>query len=470
MKRLDHLPSFRHLSSDRIDRAVWPSTSAVDCTGGLCVGAVPLTDIADEFGTPSYVIDEADFRGRIRHYRSTLAGVRVVYAGKSLLTTTVARWVAEEGLGLDVCSAGELAIALAAGMDPARIVMHGNAKTTDELRGATTAGVGRIVVDTLTEISHLACLVRRPQRVLLRVTPDIDIHGHRAVNTGVADQKFGFTLDDEQFSEAVSRVSQHRLLTLTGLHCHLGSQITDVTLYGEAIRRLVAAMADIRDRHGVTLGELNIGGGHGVPYLAGDPELDLRALSATITDALDQSCAVECFPRPSIVVEPGRAISARAGVTVYRVQTLKTRPGGRTFVAVDGGMSDNPRVALYGAKHTVALANRHAVGPVAPVTIVGRHCEAGDELARDVLLPADLRPGDLLAFACTGAYNHSMASTYNTVCRPPIVAVYQGEPHELVRRETVADLLSRDRGAPEVGPRSTRPRSTSGCAALLNGE
>jgi diaminopimelate decarboxylase len=257
---------------------------------------------------------------------------------------------------------------------------------------------------------------------------------------------------------------------LVGLHCHLGSQITDATLYGEAIRRLVPAMADIQAHHGVTLGELNIGGGHGVPYLAGDPELDLRALSATITEALDESCAVERFPRPAIVVEPGRAISARAGVTVYRVQTLKTRPGGRTFVAVDGGMSDNPRVALYGAKYSVALVNRHAPGPVKPVTIVGRHCEAGDELARDVLLPEDLHPGDVLAFACTGAYNHSMASTYNTTCRPPIVAVHHGDVRELVRRETVADLLARDRGASQVRPRSPQPGSTSGCAALLHGE
>jgi diaminopimelate decarboxylase len=470
MTLLGHLPSLRHVSPDRIDRAVWPSTSAVDSAGRLCVGGVPLTDIADEFGAPSYVIDEADFRYRIRHYRSALPGVGVVYAGKSLLTTTVAQWVAEEGLGLDVCSSGELAVALAAGVDPSLILMHGNVKTVDELRDATAAAVGRMVVDSLTELAHLACLVRRPQRVLLRVTPDIDIHGHRAVNTGVADQKFGFTLDDRQFSDAVDRISKHRLLTLVGLHCHLGSQITDATLYGEAIRRLVPAMADIQAHHGVTLGELNIGGGHGVPYLAGDPELDLRALSATITQALDESCAVERFPRPAIVVEPGRAISARAGVTVYRVQTLKTRPGGRTFVAVDGGMSDNPRVALYGAKYSVALVNRHAPGPVKPVTIVGRHCEAGDELARDVLLPEDLHPGDVLAFACTGAYNHSMASTYNTTCRPPIVAVHHGDVRELVRRETVADLLARDRGASQVRPRSPQPGSTSGCAALLHGE
>lgn len=467
MTLLDHLPPLRHAHPDR---AVWPSTSAVDSAGRLCVGGIALTSIADEFGTPSYVIDEADFRGRIRHYQSALRGVRVVYAGKSLLTTTVARWVAEEGLGLDVCSAGELAVALAAGTDPARIVMHGNAKTVDELRDAVTAGVGTVVVDSLTEISHLAGVVRRPQRVLVRVTPDIDIHGHRAINTGVADQKFGFTVDDAEFGEAVDRISQHRLLTLVGLHCHLGSQITDPTLYGRAIHRLVPAMVDTRARHGVTLSELNIGGGHGVPYLAGEPELDLQALSVTVDRALAEACAAADFPRPNITVEPGRAISARAGVTVYRIQTLKSRPGGRTFVAVDGGMSDNPRVALYGANYTVALANRQSASQVTPMTVVGRHCEAGDELARDVLLPADLRPGDLLAFACTGAYNHSMASTYNSVGRPPVVSVADGRVRELVRRETVADLLARDRGALDIGRAPTRPRNSSGCAALLHGE
>jgi diaminopimelate decarboxylase len=470
MSLLHHLATLRHVRPDRTGRSVWPSTTVVDVAGRLCVGGVPLTDIADEVGTPSYVLDEADFRSRIRHYQSSLPGVRVVYAGKALLTTTVAQWVVEEGLGLDVCSSGELAIALAAGVDPARIVLHGNVKTTDDLLDATAAGVGRIVVDSLTELSVLGSLLQRPQKVLLRVTPDIDIHGHRAVNTGVSDQKFGFTLNDGHFNEAVHRISQHKLLTLVGLHCHLGSQITDATPYGEAIRRLVPAMADIQARHRVTLGELNIGGGHGVPYLPGDPELDLRALAATINDALDESCARERFPRPTIVVEPGRAISARAGVTVYRVVTLKSRPGGRTFVAVDGGMSDNPRVALYDAKYTVALANRPALGPAKSVTIVGRHCEAGDELAREVRLPADLRPGDVLAFACTGAYHHGLASTYNAVGRPPLVAVHDGQFRELVRRETIADLLSRDQGGPDVRAPAPHPRSVIGWEALLHGE
>jgi diaminopimelate decarboxylase len=382
----------------------------------------------------------------LTRYRTALRNSEIAYAGKALLTTTVARWVAEEGAGVDVSSGGELATALAGGADPVRIIMHGNAKSFDELNDATAVGVGRVVIDSLMEIAYLACEVRRPQRVLIRVTPDIDIRGHTAVTTGVNDQKFGFTLAGCHAAEAVQRILHQPLLDLVGLHCHIGSQVTDPALYGEAIRTMIAAMADIRRSHGVVLDELNIGGGHGVPYVTGDPELDLAALADVIDDALDWACAAERFPRPRIVVEPGRAVAARAGVTLYRVVAVKSQTGGRTFVAVDGGMSDNPRVALYGAKYTVALANRHSLGPTNIVTVAGRHCESGDEIARDVALPADVHPGDLLAVACTGAYQHSMASNYNMVGRPPVVAVKRGQVTELVRRETTADLLVRDRG------------------------
>ena len=446
MTLLDFLPSLHRAATPRIDPAIWPLTATVDELGRLCVGDVPLTEIADEFRTPAYVLDETDFRSRLRRYRTTLRNVEIVYAAKALLTTDVARWVGEEGAGLDVSSGGELAIALAAGVEPGRIVMHGNAKTVDELRDAAAVGVGRVVVDSLMEIAYLACEVRRTQKVLIRVTPDIDIGGHAAVTTGVNDQKFGFALADDRAVEVARRILHQPLLDLVGLHCHIGSQVTDPMLYGEAVHRMIAAMADIRARHGVILHELNLGGGHGVPYVSGDPELDLAELSDVIDDALDWACAAERFPRPRVVVEPGRAVSARAGVTLYRVVSVKSQPGGRTFVAVDGGMSDNPRVALYGAKYTVALANRHALGPTKVVTVAGRHCESGDEIARDVELPADIHPGDLLAVACTGAYQHSMASNYNMVGRPPVVAVRRGRSRELVRRETTTDLLSRDRG------------------------
>ncbi|WAJ44200.1 diaminopimelate decarboxylase [Mycobacterium sp. Aquia_216] len=448
MTLLDMLPSIGRAAPRRLDPAIWPVTTHSDEEGHLCIGGVPLSDIADEFHTPTYVIDETDFRYRARRYRKVLRdpGVSVVYAGKSLLTTAVARWAREEGLGVDVCSAGELAVAMAGGVDPARIIMHGNAKSPDELQEAVRAGVGRIVLDSCIEIAYLAGCARKRQPVLIRVTPDIDIHGHRAVTTGVTDQKFGFTLAEDHAADAVKRVLAHPILDLVGLHCHIGSQVTDAALYGEAIHRMIAAMADIRARHGVILAELNIGGGHGIPYLPGDRELEIDDLAVVIDDALDDACAAEHFPRPTIVVEPGRAISGRAGVTLYRVCSVKTQPGGRTFVAVDGGMSDNPRVSLYGAQYTVTLANRHSLGLKQRVTVAGRHCEAGDEIARDIELPVDLHPGDLLAVACTGSYHHSMASNYNMVCRPPLVAVKDGRVRQLVRRETVADLMSRDCG------------------------
>ena len=446
MTLLDYLPSLHKAAASRIDPAIWPHTASVDDLGRLCVGDVPLTDIADEFRTPAYVLDEADFRYRLQHYRAVLPEVEIRYAAKALLTTTVARWVADEGAGVDVSSGGEVAIALAGGIDPSRIVLHGNAKPVDELTDAAAVGIGRIVVDSAMEIAYLSCVARRPQPILIRVTPGIDTRGHRAVVTGVDDQKFGFALTDGRALAAAERVLHQPALELVGLHCHIGSQVADATLYGEVIRRMIATMTDIRRRHGVVLTELNIGGGHGVPYVTGDPELDLAEVADVLEDALDWACASERFPRPRIVMEPGRAISARAGVTLYRVVSVKSQPGGRTFVAVDGGMSDNPRVALYGAKYTVALANRHALGPTNRVTIAGRHCESGDEIARDVELPADVHPGDLLAVACTGAYQHSMASNYNMVGRPPIVAVRRGRAHELVRRETTADLLARDLG------------------------
>lgn len=446
MTLLDHLPSLRHAGTPRIDPAIWPLTAIVDDVGRLQVGGVALTDLADEFGTPAYVLDEDDFRRRMARYRRAMPGMTVAYAGKSLLTTAVARWVSDAGLGLDVSSAGELATALAGGMDPARIILHGNAKSFDELRDATAAGVGRVVVDSPTDVTYLACSARRPQPVLVRVTPGIDIHGHAAVTTGVDDQKFGFPLTGGAADRAVRRILAQPRLELVGLHCHIGSQVGDPALYGHAVHRMIAAMAGIRARHSMILTELNIGGGHAVPYRSGDGELDPQQFAECVDDALDRACAAERFPRPRVVVEPGRAISARAGITLYRVVSVRSQPGGRTFAAVDGGMSDNPRVGLYGAKYTVALANRHPIGPTRPVTVAGRHCESGDEIARDAELPDDLHPGDLLAVACSGAYHHSMASNYNMVCRPPVVGVRHGRPSLLVRRETTADLMARDCG------------------------
>ena len=277
-------------------------------------------------------------------------------------------------------------------------------------------------------------------------------------------------LIDGHAADAIQRALEQPLLNLAGLHCNIGSQVTDASLYGEAIRQMVALMAEVRARHGMILTELNIGGGQGVPYASGDPELDLDALRDFIDDALDASCAAERFPRPTIVLEPGRAISARAGITLYRVLWVQSQPDGRAIVMVDGGLRDNPQVALHDARYTIALANRHSITPTQPMTVVGRHRESDDEIARDMPLPADLHAGDLLAVACTGAYHHSMASNYNMVGRPPLVAVKDGRARELVRRETIADLLSRDRAYKEPAAHATRERRDRGSEALLHGE
>ncbi|SDE11507.1 diaminopimelate decarboxylase [Rhodococcus tukisamuensis] len=444
MTLLEIFPSLRSAMTPRLDPAVWPASTHVDDHDRITVAGVALADIADQYGTPSYVLDELDLRHRCRTYREVFPEAEIAYAGKALLTRAVATWVTEEGLSLDVCSAGELAIALSAGVNPRRIIMHGNAKTPAELSAARDAGVGRIVIDSHAEITLLAATLTRRQNVLVRVTPGIDAHTHRAVATGVTDQKFGFPLEHGQADEAVRRVLGQPRLNLIGLHCHLGSQITEVEHFRTAVDRMIAQMAQIRIDHGTILTELNLGGGHGISYVCGDPQLDLSSLAATLDDALDDACARHRFPRPRITLEPGRAVAGRAGVTVYRVVSVKHVTGGRTFVCVDGGMSDNPRVALYGAHYSVALANRHSIAAPAVVTVAGRHCEAGDELAVDVQLPSDLHPGDVLAVPGTGAYHHSLASTYNAVGRPPIVAVRDGRSRELIRRETVEDLLRRE--------------------------
>lgn len=430
-------PSLRDGLHRQLDRAIWPLSACIDELGRICVGGVPVTEIAAEFGTPAYVLDEQDFRTRLRSYRSALPGVELVYAGKALLSTAVAEWAAAEGAGLDVWSSGELAIGLAAGVAPAQIILHGNAKTAAELDGAVEAGVGRIVIDSPNEIALLAARVRRRQGVLIRVIPDVEARGQR-------DDGFGFSVADGLATGAVKRVLVQPSLNLLGLHCHLGSQLADAQPYGAAIRQLVALMAEVRDRHSVVLGELNLGGGYGVPCVSGDPDFSPDALGAVIEAALESACDDYSYPRPQIVIEPGRAIAARAGITLYRVIAVKHQPDGRTFVVVDCGMVDNPHEGLHGVKYTVALANWHEQTTTAPVTIVGRHCEAGEEIARDVELPSDIHPGDLLAVACTGAYHYSMGASCSLVGRPPLIAVADGRPRPLVRRETVADLLARD--------------------------
>ncbi|MFJ5059288.1 diaminopimelate decarboxylase [Streptomyces nigra] len=429
------------------DLSVWPASATSSPHGDLVVGGVPLAEIADRFGTPVYVLDEAEVRERCRTYRDAFPDAEVLYAAKAFLCRAMAHWTAEEGLGLDVCSAGELEFAVTAGFPPDRIVLHGNAKSPRDLDSAIRLGVGRIVIDSPSEIARLAAAIGPDghQKVMLRVVPGISAGGHEKIRTGTDDQKFGLSIADGYAQHAIARILGQPQLELTGLHCHLGSQITSVKPYLVAVRRMVGLMSRLRDQHGLVLPELDLGGGHGIAYRPGERALDLTALARKVRAELAEACATAGLPVPRLIIEPGRAIAGPAGVALYRVLAVK-RTGDRVFVAVDGGMSDNPRPALYGVRYAPRLIGRHSTAAVAQVTVVGRHCEAGDLVAGDAELPADLHPGDLLAVPVAGAYHLSMASGYNLVGRPPVVAVRDGLARLLVRRESLDDIRSRDVG------------------------
>ena len=377
---------------------IWPRTAHCEPGGEISVGGMPLGNLAARYGTPAYIVDEADVRYRCRMYREAFPGAEIAYAGKAFLCRAMASWIDQEGLALDVCSAGELAVARSVRFPAMRIVLHGNAKTPGDLRAAIGYGVGRVVIDSSAEIVRLAALARRRQRVLVRVTPGVDADAHHAVATGVDDQKFGFSLSSGAAADAVRRVLAHPELALVGLHCRLGSQITRLPAFELAARRLITLMAAVHDEHGVAFTELNLGGGHAVPYVETDQAFDLAGFAGRIRRVIRDECASFRLPVPRLTVEPGRAIISRAMVTLYRVLAIKHVAGVRTFVAVDGGMSDNPRPALYGASYCAHVA-RGPGASMQTVTVVGRHCEAGDVLARDVLLPTDTRPGDLLVEA-----------------------------------------------------------------------
>ncbi|WP_328827783.1 diaminopimelate decarboxylase [Streptomyces sp. NBC_00252] len=433
--------------ADADDLAVWPRSTRPAPTGDLTVGGVSLAEAADRFGTPVYVLDEQEIRERCRTYRTAFPEADVVYAAKAFLCRAMAHWVQEEGLGLDVCSAGELALAVTTGFPPERIVLHGNAKSPEDLRTALRLGVGRIVVDSTSEIARLAAITPAGtrQKVMVRVVPGVAAGAHVKVRTGTDDQKFGLSITDGSAQHAVTRILDQPHLELVGLHCHIGSQIASTKPYVAAVRRMVGLLARIRDQHGITLPQLDIGGGHAIVYRPGEEQLNIPVLAGRIRAELEDGCARTGLPVPRLTLEPGRAIVGPAGVAVYRVLAVK-RTGDRTFVAVDGGMSDNPRPALYGVRYAPRLIGRPATAPPRLVTVVGRHCEAGDILADEVALPGDVHPGDLLAVPAAGAYHLSMASGYNLVGRPPVVAVADGIARVLVRRESLDDMSRRDIG------------------------
>jgi diaminopimelate decarboxylase len=434
-----------------LDTAIWAAGVSRDDQGVLRLHGLDVRDLAAGYGTPTFFLDEREFRSRCAQFREAFTGADVYYAAKAFLTTRVARWIEEEGLSLDVATGGELALALHAGFPADRMVMHGNNKTIGELAAALDAGVGRIVLDSFVEIARLAFLAAERgvrQRVLVRVTVGVEAHTHEFIATAHEDQKFGFSLAGGDAAEAVRRVLTLPSLELVGLHSHIGSQIFDTAGFEVAAHRIVGLAAAVRDEHGIELPELNLGGGLGIAYVSGDDPADLASVAESLRAIVARESAAAGLALPRLCVEPGRGIVGPTAFTLYEVGTVKEVDLGgglrRTFVSVDGGMSDNIRTALYDAEYTVVLASRSSTAEPMLSRVVGRHCESGDVVVKDTWLPADLAPGDLLAVAATGAYCRAMAMTYNAVGRAPVVAVGGDSPHVLLRRETVADLLALD--------------------------
>lgn len=414
-----------------------PDTARVASDGRLSIGGVDLMNLADRFGTPLFVYDEAHIRSRCRETVAVL-GDGATYAAKAFLCRAMARLAHEEGMRIDVATGGELEVVLSAGVPAERTVMHGNNKSLDELRRALVAGVGRIVVDSDDELDRIEALVADGlpvPDVLVRVNPGIEVHTHEHVRTGNLDSKFGFPLPTGQAADAVARARRSPAVELVGLHLHIGSQVFSVANFVDGLRAVAPFVVE------ADLPELVVGGGLGVAYVAGESAPSITEWATAVVEA----CRLEGITA-ALGAEPGRAIVGAAAVTLYTVGTVKFIPGVRTYVSVDGGMSDNPRPVLYGSGYETFLPRAASSDREMPIRLVGKHCESGDLLVREGFVPADLAVGDVVATPVTGAYGHSMGSNYNKVARPAVVFVAGGEARLVVRRETTEDLLATDVG------------------------
>jgi diaminopimelate decarboxylase len=440
--------------------SLWPVTVDRAADGVLTVGGLDVEALADRFGTPAYVLDEADFRGRAvalsEAFSAAFApwsGASVHYASKAFTCTGVARWIAEDGLGLDVSSVGELEVGLRGGVPPERMTLHGNNKSDSVILRALDTGVGHLAIDALDEIDRVADLAReRGVRagVLLRVTAGVEAHTHEYVSTAHEDQKFGLSLSGGAADEAVRRVLARPELDLRGLHSHIGSQIFDTSGFEVAARRLLGLHARTAVEYGHVMPELDLGGGYGIAYTSAHDPLDPKALADEMAQLVARECRGLGIGVPHVTVEPGRAIAGPSTFTLYRVGTVKDVSLGngvsRRYVAVDGGMSDNIRTPLYGADYSCTLASRSSSSRAVLSRVVGVHCESGDIIVRDEFLPRDVGRGDLVAVPGTGAYCRSLANNYNQVPRSPVISVSGGRARVLLRRETQEDLLTLDEG------------------------
>jgi diaminopimelate decarboxylase len=432
-------------------------SSSVTTGAELCIAGISAKDLAKEFGTPTFFIDEADFRARALAWNEALkeafgdkAGT-VYYASKAFSCTEVARWIKDLGIGIDVSTGGEMAVALAGGIDPKKIEVHGNNKSIAEIEKAISVGVETIVIDSMYEIDRVAAAAAKAgkvQRVLLRLTPGIEAHTHESIATAHEDVKFGFSIASGAAWAAITAVHNQSSLELRGFHAHIGSQIFGFESFEILAERFVTFLAKYRDEFKKELPELDLGGGYGIAYLEGDVTVVPRDAMQALANAVKKHCAAFNLQIPTVSIEPGRAIVGPTMFTLYEVGTVKdvTLENGthRRYISVDGGMSDNIRPSLYGAEYTTILANRTSAAAKISSRLVGKHCETGDIIIREIDLPEDIVPGDLLAVPATGAYGRSMASNYNHVPRPSVVAVKDGKARVIVRRESIEDLLALD--------------------------
>jgi len=435
---------------------MWSPAISFD-KGSLTAGGLSARQLATDFGTPTFFIDEDHFRARAAAWATALetnfgpAAGNVYYAAKAFICTDVARWIKEEGIGIDVCTGGELAVALAGGIDPKKIEVHGNNKSVAEIDRAVAVGVKTIVMDSLFEIERVAAAASKHgvrQAVMLRLTPGVEAHTHESISTAHEDVKFGFSIASGAASVAVAQVLSHASLELRGFHCHVGSQIFGTESFELAATRIIALMKDVKEKHSIELPELDLGGGYAIAYVPGEVTVEPEDVLPSLSAVVKRECAAAGLALPIISIEPGRNIVGPTTFTLYEVGTVKDvllEDGGtRRYISVDGGMSDNIRTSLYDAQYFAVLADRPSQALLTLSRVVGKHCETGDIVIRDIQLPSDIAPGDLLATPATGAYGRSMASNYNHVPRPPVVAIKNGKARVIVRRENEADLLALD--------------------------